>query len=467
MSADEHTKPLSVEDKRALLRRRLAERQRPAASSADSSPASSAAVEDYRTLSFDMAMHSTSVEHDESRRFGQWMQAIKDDGAYSFEAARQGAQHTTVEIERADGRRLEVLNFGSYNYLGYAHHPEVIEVAKQALDRYGLGAASSPILSGTLELHRQLEQRLLDFFGLPDRGVSLFSSGYGVNTGTISAYVKQGHAVVLDRNAHMSIQEGAMLSKARIYYFRHNDPDNLDKVLERIGREPTRVLVCVEGVYSADGDFGSLARIVEVTKRHGAKILVDEAHSILVAGAGGRGVAEHDGVLDQIDLLVLTFSKAFGGVGGAVVARSEVARYINWYARCRMFSCAIDPAVTAGVTRSLELAGGSDGALRRKRLHDNAQRLRDELSPRVDIGSSSSWVVPVMYGADELTFTLNDELQKAGLDTSIMSFPAVPKGEARIRMFVTSEHSPAELRRAAEIITESAVRHGFAKEASP
>lgn len=461
---------LSVEEKRRRVREML-QRKAEAIVKPPSQQGTGgfelAALPAYARLTYDMAATSTSVEHAESRRFSTWLDDIQADDAYSFEVPRLGGQTPEVEVERANGLRLRLLNFGSYNYLGYSMHPEVIAAAKAALDRYGLGAASSPILSGTLALHRQLEQSLLDFYGLPEHGVSLFSSGYGVNTGVIPAFIKQGHYVVLDRSAHMSIQEGAQLSKARILYFRHNDPENLNAVLARVAPERVRMLVCTEGVFSADGDFGRLREIVAVCRRHDAGLLVDEAHSILVAGERGCGVCEVDDVLDQVDLIAVTFSKGFGGIGGALIARREMARYVNWYAKCRMFSCALDPAVTGGMIKVLELARTADGAERRARLRDNAALLRDLLRPHVDIGQTESWIVPVFYRHGELTFVLNDFLQRRGLDSSIMQFPAVPKDEARIRLFVTSEHTGEQLRRAARIIREAAEHFGFARRSAP
>jgi glycine C-acetyltransferase len=220
--------------------------------------------------------------------------------------------------------------------------------------------------------------------------------------------------------------------------------------------------VCTEGVFSADGDYGALDKIVPLAKSFGAQVLVDEAHSFGLAGARGRGVAEEMGVLDQVDYFVVTFSKALGGVGGALIAKRELARYVNWYARCRMFSCAIDPAVTAGVTKALELMGSSDGAARRKRLTANAALLRGSLEGRANIGRSRSWIVPVIYGPENLTIPLADWLQRNGLDGSCMSFPAVPVNEARIRLFVTSEHTDEQIRSCADLVARAAKELAFA-----
>jgi len=418
---------------------------------------------EYYDYTYDMFLASADGEKPESIRFSEWIDAASRDGVYSFETPRLEGQDTEVRVRRHDGTQVRLLNFSSYNYLGYARHPQVIEAAKRALDEYGLGACSSPVQAGTLALHTALEHRLVEFIGLPDRGVSLFSSGYAVNTGTISALMKRRHHIVIDKSAHMSMLEGAQLARSELAYFEHNDADHLEAILKEITPAASRVLVCTEGVFSADGDFGALDRIVPIAKAHGAEVLVDEAHSFLLCGSRGRGVAEERGVLDQIDYFVVTFSKALGGIGGALIASREVARYVNWFARCRMFSCALDPAITAGITRSLELAAGSDGEERRRRLHRNAAQLRGALQDEVEIRGSGSWIVPVIFGPENLSIPLADWLQRQGLEGSVMSFPAVPPNEARIRLFVTSEHSAEQISRCAHIVSRAAAEFSFAR----
>ncbi len=418
---------------------------------------------EYFDFTYDMFISSLEGEESEILRFSKWVDAAKADGLYSYEVPRLEAQKTEVRVRRPDGTRFTLLNFSSYNYLGYGLDPSVIQAAKDALDQYGLGACSSPVQAGTLQVHTILEDKLAAFIGLPNRGVSLFSTGYGVNTGTISAVMKRGHHIVIDGSAHMSIVEGAQLARSKVHFFEHNNPDNLETVLKEIGADAQRVLVCTEGVFSADGDFGALDRIVPLAKSYGAEVLVDEAHSFLLCGSHGRGVAEKMGVLDKIDYLVVTFSKAMGGVGGALIASREITRYVNWYARCRMFSAAIDPAVTAGVTRALELASGSDGDKRRERLHKNAALLRSLLRDKVAIGRSESWIVPVIFGSESLTIPLSDWLQRQGLEGSAMSYPAVPMNEARLRLFVTSEHSEEQIGRCAEIIVRAGEEFMFSR----
>jgi len=445
----------NIEEKRKLARELLQKKK------AQSAQQREKQFSDYKSFSYDMFMQSMGRDPVEIDRFGQWVQSACSDGVYAFESARTTAQKAEVDLVRETGEQLHLLNFSSYNYLGLSYHPDVIKAAQDAIAKFGIGAASSPVISGTYSIHKELEERIVRFFGLPDRRASLFSSGYGVNLGVIQAFIKPGGHVVLDQSAHMSLLEGAKLSGADISYFRHNDMEHLEEILSEVCDRHTRVLVCAEGVYSGEGDYGNVREIVQLAKKHGAFTLVDEAHSALVAGENGRGVCEQQGVLEDVDLYVMTFSKAFGGVGGALLARPEVCQYVNWYAKCRMFSCALDPGVTAGMAKVLELASGPEGRVRRQRLIENADYLRSKLEGQVDLGLSRSWIVTVIYGSDKLGLNLNDFLQRRGLDTSLMQFPAVPKNEARIRMFVTSEHSREQLDRAAELLAEAKREFNF------
>lgn len=446
---------LTLEDKRRLAKELLEKKKRKAQSDRASM------AKNYRNYTYDMFMQTMGAKPAEATRFSEWVEGATQDKIYAFESARLGAQTTEVEIERETGERMKLLNLSSYNYLGFGYHPEVIKAAQDAVAKYGLGASSSPVISGTYTIHRQLEENLVSHFGMPDRAVSLFSSGYAVNLGTIQAFCGAGSHIILDSAAHMSILEGARYSGAELSYFRHNDVEHLSEILEQVATGNKRILVCAEGVYSADGDYGNLADIVKVCKKYGAYVLVDEAHSVLVAGQNGRGVCEEQGVLRDVDFYVMTFSKGFGGVGGAVLAKKELVRYINWYAKCRMFSCALDPAVTGGMVKVLELASSPEGNRRRKRIKENAKYLKAALEGKVNLGVSDSWISTVIFGSEKNTLPLNDFLQRNGLDTSIMQFPAAPKNEARIRMFVTSEHTEEQLDRVAHIVLKAGAAFNF------
>ncbi len=416
-------------------------------------------------VTYDVFLDSADAAPTEITKFAQWRKSMVDDAVYPFEAPHLTPQKTEIRVRRTGAGELSLLNFSSYNYLGLSHHPDVIQAAKDALDAYGLGANSSPVAGGTMGVHVALEEALVAFWGLPNHGVSLFSSGYGANLGAISAFLKPGHVALVDQASHMSILEGVRLSGAQLRYFGHNDLADLEEKLKAAAEENTRVLVCFESIYSADGDFGLGAEIVALAKKYGAYTLIDEAHSMLMTGTHGRGVAEQQGILDKVDMLVTTFSKGFGGVGGAVYANQDITQYMNWYARCRMFSCALDPAVTGGLVKSLEIASGSDGDARRARLLKNADTLRGLLEPIVSIGESRSWIIPVIFGSEKKSVALSDWLQREGLDAGVLTYPAVPRNHSRLRLFVTSEHTEAQLQRVADILARAADRFEFRKRA--
>ncbi len=415
----------------------------------------------YTEFTLDMFSRSSGKNHSEIKQFNQWRDDIIKADKYTFETPHLTPQTPEISVRRIHGDEHNLVNFSSYNYLGYANHPEVIQAAKDALDTFGLGATGSPLLNGTFDIHKKLEQSLTSFFGQQGYGISLFSSGYGANIGVVSSYIHKGDYVVLDHSSHASLIDGAVMSQGTIKLFRHNDAEFLERILKRISKENRRILVCVEGVYSTDGDYGNLKDIVTVTKNYGASILVDEAHSLLIAGATGKGVVEEFDVLADVDLLIGTFSKSFGGIGGCVYAKNDLINYMNYYARSRMFSCALDPAVTGGIIKALELASGTDGDEKRIRIIENADYLRSLLKDKVDIGTSHSWVIPIIFGDERKSLPLGDYLMKRGYDFSIMMFPAVKKNKSIIRAFVTSEHTKEQLDGCAEALIDASKEFNF------
>ena len=415
----------------------------------------------FTEFTLDMFSRSSGRSHSEIKQFNQWRDEIIEADKYTFETPHLTPQTPEISVRRIHGDEHQLVNFSSYNYLGYANHPEVIQAAKDALDTFGLGATGSPVLNGTFDIHKKLEDALTNFYGQKGYGVSLFSSGYGANVGVVSSYIHKGDYVVLDHSSHASLIDGAVMSQGTVKLFRHNDAEFLEKILKRISKENRRILVCAEGVYSTDGDYGNLKDIVAVSKKYGASILVDEAHSLLIAGKTGKGVVEEFDVLADVDLLIGTFSKSFGGIGGCVYAKNDLINYMNYYARSRMFSCALDPAVTGGIIKALELASGTDGDQKRKRIIDNADYLRSLLKDKVDIGTSQSWVIPIIFGDERKSLPLGDYLMKRGYDFSIMMFPAVKKNKSIIRAFVTSEHTKEQLKGCAEALIDASKEFDF------
>src|SRR5437667_12454378 len=244
--------------------------------------------------------------------FSAWMQA----GAWAVELYEPellaGADARTSI--RYDGKSQRVINLCSYNYLGLANHPDVIAAAHEALNTHGLGACGSPMLSGMTDLHRELESRIAKFLDRED--AMLFNSGFGGALGTISGLLRKTDVAVLDNRSHLSLRDGAVLSRSRVDRFEHNDPASLDAALCR--RKGKRQLVIVEGIYSMDGDFASLDGLLDVAESHNASVFIDEAHSMLACGANGRRAAEHFGVEKRIPRVSGTFCKAVGRVGGCV-----------------------------------------------------------------------------------------------------------------------------------------------------
>src|SRR6266496_2737329 len=304
--------------------------------------------------------------------FTNWMQlcawAVE---LYEPELLSGADARTTITYA---GKPRSVINLCSYNYLGLANHPEVLAAAHEALRTHGMGACGSPLLSGMTDLHRELERRVAKFLGRED--AMLFNSGFGGALGTISGLLRKTDVAVLDNRSHLSLRDGAVLSRSRVDRFKHNDPASLDAALCR--RRGKRQLVIVEGIYSMDGDFASLDGLLDVAESHNASVFIDEAHSMLGCGANGRGAAEHFGVEERVPLVYGTFSKAFAALGGFVTGRIETLDYLRYYAHSYAYSCALPPAIVAAVLRALEIAGREPEL--RDRLWSNAKYFRDRLN---------------------------------------------------------------------------------------
>ncbi|NUQ72534.1 MAG: aminotransferase class I/II-fold pyridoxal phosphate-dependent enzyme [Polyangiaceae bacterium] len=354
----------------------------------------------------------------------------------------------------AQGSRKPVLNFASYNYLGLANHPETIAAAKAALDSHGTGACGSPILSGMTDLHRALERRLSEFLGR--ESTMLFNSGFGGALGSLSGLLRKGDVAVADSKVHISLIEGAKLSGAAILMFDHNDPDSLDKALTK--SKGRRRLVVIEGIYSMDGDIGDLPSLLEVTERHGVGMMIDEAHSILAMGAGGRGIAEHFGIEHRrIGLQYATFSKAFAAAGGFVSGTAETLDYLRYYASPYGFSCALPPPVVGAILKGLEVAT-RDASLRLK-LRENADYFRKQLhSLGLDTGTSTTHVVPIIIGSNRsLLYMLGYAMLARGLYLAPVDYPSVPDDQVRFRASITAAHTREDLDEALNIIESTIV----------
>ncbi|MEV6020312.1 MULTISPECIES: pyridoxal phosphate-dependent aminotransferase family protein [unclassified Streptomyces] len=350
----------------------------------------------------------------------------------------------------ADGRVVSV--FGSCDYLGLSKHPAVVEAALNAVHRFGTHCYGTQPVGGFTELHRDLETSLAEYFGKP--AAALFPTGMQANIGVLTTLAGPGDAVLTDQLNHGSITMGGRLSGARLLMFRHNDLDDLAVKLAAAGDARRRIIV-VDGLFSADGDFAPLAGIAELADRHGALLIVDEAHAGGTVGAHGRGAAELMGVLDRVDVITGTMSKAFASTGGFACGSDRAMRLVRHAAGAYLLSLGLAPA-TVGASLAAVHVASAEGVSLRARNAANAKALRDRLqSAGVNIGASAAHVVLVHIGRVDDTARIATRLLEDNLLVNPLFPPAVPIGGARLRIGVTSAHSKEEIISAADAVASA------------
>ena len=381
--------------------------------------------------------------------FTEWRQNTVAWAAKLYEPDMLGSADARTSIQY-DGKSQPVINLCSYNYLGLANHPEVISAANKTLAKYGMGACGSPMLSGMTDLHRELERTMATFLGRED--AMLFNSGFGGALGTLSGLLRKSDVAILDNRSHLSLRDGAVLSRCRLDRFEHNDPASLEAALAR--RKDKRQLVVIEGIYSMDGDFANLEDLLNVSEAHNASVFIDEAHSMLACGENGRGAAEIFGVEERIPLVYGTFSKAFGALGGFVAGKSETLDYLRFYAHSYVYSCALPPVVVGAILKAIEVATREPE--RRTRLWENANYFRTQLNALgVDTGDSTTYIMPLVVGDRERMYRLGHELRARGLFVAPVDYPAVPEDRICFRACVTANHSRADLDEALNIVADT------------
>jgi 8-amino-7-oxononanoate synthase len=349
-------------------------------------------------------------------------------------------------IQEAVGNRIRVkdkpmIMVGSNNYLGLAHHPKAIEAAREAVNRYGVGTCGSRFLTGTIDLHEKLEERLARFM---DREAALtFSTGYQTNLGIVSTLAGKGDHIVIDRMVHASIIDACRLSFATVHKYKHNNMKDLERLLASLDAGAGK-LVIVDGVFSMEGDIADLPGIVPLARKYGARILVDDAHGIGVLGANGRGTAEHFGLESEIDLIMGTFSKTFASIGGMVAGAGPVVSYIKHHARSLIFSAAATPASVASVLAILDMLETQPEL--RVRLWAITERMRTGFQAMgYDTGPSQTPIIPILVHDDDKCFMLWRLLREEGIFTTPIIYPAIPPGKALIRTSYGAGHTDEEL----------------------
>ena len=388
---------------------------------------------------------------------------MKDVAARLADLRRRGLHRRLRTIEGPQRSRVrldggEALLLCSNNYLGLADHPKVRAAAADAAERYGAGAGGSRLISGTMTLHRTLEERLADFKGT--EAALLFGSGYLANTGTVAALGGPGEVVFSDELNHASIIDGCRLSRSEVFVYRHRDTEHLEWGLRRAGSRAS--LIVTDGVFSMDGDIAPLPELHDLAARHDCMLMVDEAHGTGALGPGGRGSVAAAGLTGHVDVVVGTLGKALGSYGAYVCASGQVAELLLNTARPFIYSTAPPPPSVGAALAALSILREHPGIV--EQLRRNAATLREALGAYgLDLGDSRTQIVPVLVGEARRALSLCEHALERGVFAQAIRPPTVPEGTSRLRLAVMATHSADELRGAARVIGQAAREVGIAQ----
>jgi 8-amino-7-oxononanoate synthase len=391
--------------------------------------------------------------------FKQVIDEARRQKLYLYFRTTTGPSENHIEaISLETGRPLEMIMMAANNYLGLTTHPEVVARTKAALDVWGVGMAGPCTLNGNTTLHQQFEAELAAFKGCESS--MIFPSGYSANIGVLTAILGQNDHFIGDEHNHASLIDGARYSKARREIFRHNDVADLERVLKSLDGQPGVKLVAVDGVYSMSGDIAPLDQIVPLCKRHGALLLVDDAHGTGAVGKHGHGAAEVCGVQGQIDIVMGTFSKAFGCFGGFIAGAERLIHWLRHFARSGMFTAAVSPMVVAACQASLHMMQQHPELI--DRLHDKARLMRTELRAMgFEVGGEGDTPILAIYIRDRgKTYAIVKEAYERGLFLAIVEYPAVAPGTERIRLTVSAAHTDEDITAALGLLKELGHRYG-------
>ena len=362
-------------------------------------------------------------------------------GIYPYFHALESGQDTEVVME---GRRTIMI--GSNNYLGLTSDPRVKGSRQKSLEKYGTGCSGSRFLNGTLDLHIELERQLAEF--LNKESCITFSTGFQTNLGIISAIAGRNDYIICDKENHASIYDACRLSFATMVRYKHDDMEDLERVLSEIPGKKGKLIV-TDGVFSMGGEICNLPKIVELARKYGARVMVDDAHALGVLGERGRGTAEYFGLEDEVDIIMGTFSKSLASLGGYMAASEEVVTYVKHNSRPFIFSASIPPANAAAALAALNVL--KEEPERVKRLNEIADYMRKLLRERnIPLKESQTPIIPVMAYDDIRTFVICRELLKEGVYVNPVISPAVPQGQSMIRTSYTATHTREQMEEAAE-----------------
>jgi len=366
-----------------------------------------------------------------------------------------------VEELRGGARVLvggrEMGMYASYGYLGLLGHPRIGEAAKKAVDKFGTGTNGVRTLAGTLTIHDELEETIAEFKHA--ESAVTYSSGYATNLSVVSTLMGRGDYVISDKLNHASIVDGCLMSGAEFRRFKHNDMDDLERCLQNVPSDRSK-LVVADAVFSMDGDIIDLPKVVELCKKYNAWLMIDEAHSVGVLGKTGRGIEEHFGLGNVIDVKMGTLSKTTPSVGGYVAAKKEITTYLRHASRAYIFSAALPPAQAAAANEAFKVI--LDEPWRIEKLNANTKQYINGLKEMgFDTMLTETAIVPVLCGSDERAFVLTREAQRHDVFVLPVVSPAVPEGLARLRATITAAHETDEIAYAIEIIGKAGKEIGI------
>ena len=370
-------------------------------------------------------------------------QKAKAAGVYPYFRAISSEQDTEVLM---NGKK--VLMFGSNSYMGLTNHPKVIEAAVEATRKYGTGMAGSPFLNGTLTIHKDFEAKIADFIGKED--AMIYSTGFGVNLGVVSTLTGREDYILTDEQDHASIIEGRRLSFSNCFKYKHNDMASLESMLKKCNPDSVKLIV-TDSVFSMEGDVANLPEIVRLAKKYNAQIMADEAHGIGVFGEGGRGVCNHFGVTDDVDLIMGTFSKSFASLGGFIATDKIITNYLRHHSRSYIFTASITPASPAAASAALDIMIAEPD--RQKHLWDITNyALKSFREMGCEIGNTSTPIIPLFIRDDYKTFHVTRDLLDEGVFVNPVVTPAVAPQDTLIRYSLMATHTKDQVTRSLEAI---------------
>ena len=378
-------------------------------------------------------------------------QQAKSAGVYPYFRAISSEQDPEVII---DGKK--VLMFGSNCYSGLVNDPRIKEAAVEATRKYGTGCAGSPFLNGTLDLHKKLEARLAEYIGKED--VMIYSTGFGVNLGVVSTLTGREDYILWDEQDHASIIEGRRLSFSQSLKYKHNDMESLEKQLQKCDPDKVKLIVS-DSVFSMEGDVAHVKEMVELAKKYDASVMIDEAHGIGVFGEGGRGVCHAQGVADDVDLIMGTFSKSFASLGGFIATSKEITNYLRHHSRSYIFTASITPASTAAALAAIDIMEKEPE--RQENLWKLTNFALDGFRQAgFEIGNTSTPIIPLFIRDDFKTFAITRDLLDDGIFVNPVVSPAVAPTDTLIRFSLMATHTMDQVATAIEKITKAFKKHG-------